>query len=159
VKNIYVIKIDIPVRLRNLLEDELRSYNLPGVVNFLAFKRSRFFKVDPQLTHIDYSTEPIHASIVLPIEGFENTKMYWADGKYRCETATLPHGGLYQKIIWEDSCKVVAEHEIIEPTLCRVDIPHNATSNIDGSYRTMMTIRLQNNPTFEEILNKRYYKN
>jgi hypothetical protein len=157
--SIYITKINIPVRLRNLLEDELRSYNLPGVVNFLVFKRSKFFKLDPRLTHIDYSTEPIHASIVLPIEGFKNTKMYWADGEYRCETATLPHGSPYQKIIWGESCDVVAETEIMEPTLCRVDIPHSATSNADGSYRTILSIRLQNNPTFEEILNKRYYKN
>jgi len=167
--SIYINNIDISKRLRDLLEDELRSYNLPGVVNFLVFKRKKFFELNPRLTHIDsmyvklirsgYISETIHSSIVLPIEGFQNTKMYWADGEYRCETAFLPSGSPYEKIIWGDNCKVVAEHEIIEPTLTRVDVPHSATSNSDGSYRTILSIRLQNNPTFEEILNKRYYKN
>lgn len=155
--DIYAVRLDLPKDLIYDLEKELHSYNLPGISNLLVFKRKNYFKPRLETVHVDFSTEFIHASIVLPIEGCNDTKMFWMDGDYECKKYFLPHGDAYQLVKWKNNPLIIAEQEIIEPTLCRVDMPHDALSSIDGSYRTVLTIRLKNNPTFEEIINKRFY--
>jgi hypothetical protein len=82
--------------------------------------------------------------------------MFWMDGDFNLETRVLPHGDPYQIVVWKSKPKMIKEVEILEPVLCRVDVPHDALSNLDGSYRTILSIRLTGNPKFEEIIDKRF---
>lgn len=153
---IYAEKVNLPTDLQYQLEQELSGYGLPGPSNFLAFKRRNYFKPVLDTVHVDYSTSIIHSSIVLPIENCKDTAMFWMDGEYDLVTVTLPHGDPYQIVNWKGTPNMVNKEEIIEPTLCRVDIPHDALSNRDGSYRTILSIRLIGNPAFEEVIARRF---
>ena len=156
--DIYAVGVKVSKEIKNNLEEELISYGLPGISNFLAFKRKNYITPRLYTVHIDvdYSDNFIHASIVLPIDGCAGTTMFWMEGQYKRTTHLLPDGDSYQLLDWKNKPKIIAEREIIEPTLCCVDVPHDALSNADGSYRTVLTIRLKGNPTFDEIIKKRY---
>ena len=107
--------------------------------------------------HIDSGREdlePIHASIVIPVEGYHDTFMYWMDGQYEEKLSFTDTGVSYKKIVWVRAPKLIKCIQILDTTLCRVDVPHSASSRLDGSYRTIVSIRLQGNPTVEEILAK-----
>lgn len=158
-KNSYVIDIKDktnPVWL--IINQELNDLLLPEIFNLVIFKRKNH--VITTNVHIDStwdSEDPIHASIIIPIEGYEQTYMYWMNGLYETRVAFTEDKISYKKIIWKGIMKVAHTAEITRPTLCRVDIPHSATSKSDGSYRTILSIRLQDNPTVEEILKKRTF--
>jgi hypothetical protein len=157
--NFYQKRIIPPADILESINSELRSYNLPNTANFLAFKRRNWTKPDLNTVHVDYSSaldQLIHASIVLPIQGCANTSMFWLTGEYHTETRFKPDKVSYKAVVWESSPTMDNREEIVETTLCRVDIPHDAMSNIDGSYRTILSVRLQTNPTFEEILHARF---
>ena len=152
--DIYAERVVLPQDLIQLLEQELSDYGLPSPSNFLAFKRRNYFSPRLETVHIDFSQEILHSSIVLPIENCKGTAMFWMDGDYRLETRILPHGDPYQIVVWKSNPQLIEKIEITEPTLCRVDIPHDALSNLDGSYRTILSIRLKGNPLFDDIVSK-----
>ena len=154
---IYVQNITMPDELLAKLNQEMNEYGLPGVWNLLCFKRRFFFDKSTKV-HIDYSAlhGEVHSSIVLPIEGCTDTYMYWMDGDYKADKKLIP-GASYLGVNWNSPPNVLDSVEIdTEPMITRVDIPHSVTSRKDGSYRTILSIRLQGNPTFEEILQKRF---
>ena len=156
---IYTIRINPPLDIEQLVNSELLSYGLPKASNFLAFKRKNWLDANPNTVHVDYSSaidQILHASIVLPIDGCEGTSMYWMSGDHHYEKRFLADGDAYKAVIWNSPPTISNKIEILEPTLCRVDIPHDALSNINGSYRTILSIRFKTNPTFEEILQKRF---
>jgi len=64
--------------------------------------------------------------------------------------------GTYARPKWKSLPKITSRVEITEPMLTKVDVPHNVTSRLDGSYRTILSVRIEGNPTFEEVINKRY---
>lgn len=156
---IYTVRIKPPVDIEELVNSELVSYGLPTVLNFLVFKRKNWVDTNPNTVHVDYSLamdQILHASIVVPIAGCEGTSMYWMSGDHHYETRFLPDGDPYKVVVWDSSPTICNQTEILEPTLSRVDIPHDALSNVDGSYRTILSIRFKTNPTFDEILQKRF---
>lgn len=155
-QRLYAERVDLPPEIKQALEDELESYGLPCPSNYLVFKRKNYFRPVLETVHVDYSSELIHSSIVLPIENCEGTKMFWMSGDYSLETRILPHGDPYQMVFWKSKAEIIEQQEITEPTLCRVDIPHDALSNEDGSYRTILSIRLKGNPTFKEVMEQRF---
>jgi hypothetical protein len=66
----------------------------------------------------------------------------------------------YSILKWKSDAKFLDRVEINkEPILTKVDVPHGATSRRDGSYRTILSIRLQGNPDFDEIIKKRFDNN
>jgi len=159
VENIYIKNIPVPDRLVAKLNSELTSYGLGKAWNFLCFKRKNFL-IENLNVHIDYSSESglVHSSIVIPVEGCDNTSMYWATGEYDVEVFHLNDGaGTYARPKWK-SMPSISERVTIHntPTLVKVDVPHNVTSRLDGSYRTILSVRIEGNPTFEEVINKRY---
>ena len=166
-EEIYIKLItNFPSDIVNSFNQEMAEYGLPGVLNFLCFKRKDFL-IKSLNVHVDYSSDStehskIYSSIILPIEGCVDTCMYWLDGEYQSE----------RKMVYDSSFRVFSSHLSIkwkkpptsvrqveinhEPVIARVDIPHSATSRIDGSYRTVLTIRLEGNPTFDEIIKTRF---
>jgi hypothetical protein len=60
------------------------------------------------------------------------------------------------KLSWNTPGSLVEQVEISKgPMLCRVDVPHSATSRKDGSYRLVMTLRFEENLSIEEIFSRR----
>ena len=154
--NVYVSDIRDMNPVLDLLNLELESFGLPKIFNVVIFKRKNC-RLTPTV-HIDstsYDPDPIHASIVIPVEGYHGTLMYWMTGDYELQLSFTADRVAYKKIVWKSTPKLVNYTEIVDTTLCRVDLPHSATSRSDGSYRTIVSIRLQGNPSVEEILEKR----
>lgn len=154
--NVYVSDIRDMNPTLDLLNLELESLGLPRIFNVVIFKRKNCSLTTK--VHIDstsYDPDPIHASIVIPVEGYHETLMYWMTGEYELQLTFTDNGVAYKKIVWKSTPKLINCTEIVEPALCRVDLPHSATSRSDGSYRTIVSIRLQGNPSIEEILAKR----
>jgi len=122
----------------------------------LSFKRRGFFKETTNV-HIDYSLNvygKIHTSIILPIEGCNETNMYWMDGDYYERYNSIENLG-YLNVDWLKKPNVVDRVEIFNnPVIARVDTPHSVTSRTDGGYRTVLTIRLNGNPEFDDVLNR-----
>ena len=162
-KPAYVTDIPLPPALETELDEELSQYDLPVRPRLLAFKRrgDLFATPNKEFAHVDYTSYPngpaYHASLILPIEGCAGTEMYWMSGKYKLELQYTASGVPFNEITWEEEPKLMHSVEINEPTLARVDIPHNVLSNqITGEWRTVVTLRFKDNPTFEEILQKRF---
>ncbi len=155
-RNIYAEKIVLPSNIKKKFDEELSSYGLPIASNYLAFKRKNYLEPNLETVHLDYFSEIRFSSIVLPIENYKGTSMFWMDGEYSLDIKLLPHGGPYAMVRWKSTPKIIHQKEILEPTLCRVDIPHDALSNIDGSYRTILSIRLNGNLKLDDIIKKRF---
>ncbi len=152
-KFLYVENIKIPIELEKKINMELKDYGLPDMEAFVCFKRKMFFE-KTSIVHIDYSVqyETINSAIIIPIEGCSDTSMYWMDGNFSTEKKTISGSG-YLGIIWLSMPTLIDSVEISsEPCLVRVDVPHGVTSRLDGSYRTIISMRLKNNPTVDEIL-------
>jgi hypothetical protein len=151
---------DFPADVVNMFNREMAEYGLTGAWNFLCFKRKDFFTKNLN-AHVDYYADSIvpgqiHSSIILPLEGCEGTHMYWLDGEYTSERKLVSDSS-YLSLKWKKVPKFIGQVEINhEPMLTKVDIPHSVTSRIDGSYRTVLSIRLLGNPTFEEVLQRRF---
>jgi len=155
-KDLYIKNVELPVELRQSLDEELDSYGLSGALNLLAFKRKNFTIPRIETVHIDFDSSIIHSSIVIPIENCNETYMFWMDGSYKTYTKFLPKGTPYQALQWLSVPKLIEKIEITTPMLCRVDIPHDAVSHINGLYRTILSIRIKGNPKFEDVMNCRY---
>ena len=157
-RDIYAETVVLPFEVQHSLKNELKHYGLNGISNCLAFKRKNYFKPRLETVHIDTGIDGdvVYSSIVLPIEGCNNTDMFWMQGEYITQKSFLANGTAYQEIEWNTEPTLVNQYEIIEPTLCRVDIPHDALSNINGEYRTILSIRLQGNPKFEDVIKQRF---
>lgn len=120
------------------------------------FKRHNTEK-DPNLCHydlVDYTSDEIfNASFVIPCEGGKGGGQYWFTGE-NTMTKFRDEKGDYAKILWHEEPKFLDYVEIHEcPMVVKLNIPHNAFSSKDG-YRTVTTIRLVGNPSFEEICRK-----
>ena len=153
--NVYIFDINsMEISILELLNLELETLGLPKARGIVIFKRKNC-RISPGV-HIDcgQDSEPIHASIIIPVEGYHDTFMYWMDGQYEKKLTSTDTGVSYQKIFWIGIPKLINHTQILDTTLCRVDVPHSASSKLDGSYRTIVSIRLQGNPTVEEILAK-----
>ena len=163
---IYVKPIPISDELVEVFNKEMIEYGLPNAWNFLCFKRKWYILESPDFTHVDHSfslNETVHGSIVVPVEGCDNTTMYWYSGEYELEHTRAGAGtgnSAYSILKWKNDPNFLDRIEISnEPVLTKVDVPHGATSRRDGSYRTILSIRLQGNPDFYKIIKKRFDNN
>lgn len=158
-ESFYLKSLDVSDNLKTLINDELFSYNLPEISNFLIFKRRGYYSPNIASVHIDYSSaldQFINCSVVFPIEGCDNTFMFWMEGDYYTETIMLPDNISAKMIKWKSTPKISHTETITEPTLCKVNIPHDACSKINGEFRTTATMRLKGNPTLEQIVKLRF---
>ena len=159
---IYAIGIDMPKELLDEINKELEIYNIK-VASGMAFKRKNFLIPSYTDCHLDYSffhKRTIKSSLVIPVDGCEDTLMYWYDGDYSAEVVTPSPGFAYtypyMKLTWNKPGTLAEQVEISKgPMLCRVDAPHSATSRKDGSYRLVMTLRFEEDLSIEEIIDRR----
>jgi hypothetical protein len=153
VDNVYVKKIPMPSELRDIFNYEMSEYGLSGAWNFLCFKR----KVDSRM-HIDFGiNERVHSGINIPLEGCADTHMYWMSGNYELVKQNISGITDYFSLDWHDTPQVMDRVEINDvPMLTVVDVPHWVTARTDGTYRTLLSIRLLGNPTFDEIIKTRF---
>ena len=157
-ENMYVILIALPNNILEKFNSELNSYGLPNLRHAYAFKRRLHFTPIHTNTHIDYdlpSNSRVNCSIVIPIEGCKDTKMFWFDGEREETIVQTEDGNSYIDLKWLGRVKKLDQIEIYDsPMLVNTTIPHSATSRTDKSYRTVLTIRLEGNPGFNEVKNK-----
>ena len=159
-KRFHAPAIVLPDYILAELNEEMTGYGLPNIGSGIAFKRKYYFTPSYKDCHIDYKSTNdtiIKTSIVIPIDGYEDTCMYWYDGDYSTEvvlhTENSGHGYPYLKINWNNPGTLVEQVEIANgPMLCRVNKPHSATSRKDGTYRLVMTLRFEENLSVEEII-------
>ena len=152
-KQLYVLPIMnlIPFDVLDEINTELIGYGLPKLMNISIFKRKNS-KMSLDLLHTDAIDDDIvHSSVVIPVTGYENTFMYWMDGPHRVVRLHTETGGTYNRVEWISVPRTFSKFEITKPTLCRVDVPHSATSR-DNMYRTVVTMRFEGNPTVDEII-------
>ena len=164
----YQVNVPIAGSLRYKLDKELANYGLSHAKLWLAFKRRGYFGEQHILNsssslHVDYSQrtkEMTYSSIVFPVSGCKDTYQYWVEGNYTLVDADEidPNGKRTTRQIcnWHEPGIVVKEKAYIvdTPTVVRTSIPHSVVSRDDGSYRTILSVRLKNNETFEEIVEK-----
>jgi hypothetical protein len=160
--DIYAHRIDIPKDILGEINSELKIYNIK-VVTGMAFKRKNCVTTSHDRCHIDYSSfhkRKIKSSLVIPIDGCDDTYMYWYDGAYSADvvmpTPDFPYMYPYMKLTWDTPGTLIEQVEIASgPVLCRVDKPHSATSRNDGTYRLVMTLRFEEDLSIEEIFARR----
>lgn len=149
---------DIPQEITDMFRDEMTERGLPDTVGWLMFKKRGLPEEHPDRTHVDSPDNTRHVSIVIPIEGCEDTHMYWCEGDYHFEHTILDNDNYvsYSIPIWDDVAKVNVMHreKITSPTICRVDIPHDTVTRADDSYRVVVTTRFVGDPSFEEVCEK-----
>lgn len=164
-EKIYAIGLPLPEEIRDVVDQELISYGLPKSTSCMTFKRKAMPFAHYRQCHIDYSPardETIKTSLVIPIDGCKDTCMFWATGDYVSSVTRIdpiyPLTGMehYMEVKWNGQGSILDQVEIFDtPMLCRVDIPHSATSRRDGSYRSIMSIRFEENLSIEEIIARR----
>ena len=144
--------------LEALLNSELEKYGLPKATRIIIVKRSNMETYDENSTHVDRFTQDpsiTHkVSIIIPIENCDKAPMYWYDGNYTVELSKTKTGHTYPKIEWHDKPSFYHTEFITEPKICNIDMPHGADCPADGSYRTVLTFRLEGNPSFDEVCKK-----
>lgn len=170
-RDVIVRKVRLPEDILNDINQQMVGYGLPLIgKKAVIFKRSSFTKplADVRTLHIDFSGvygDVYHASIVIPVSGCENTYMYWVDGKYETAARDIPTrpdlpslNSTHQSLVWKDTPRVIAECEIVVPTLCRVDVPHDAYNGTNEQSRITITLRFEGNPSFDDIITTRFGK-
>ena len=95
----------------------------------------------------------MNCGINIPIANCEDSYMEWYNGNYSTSvnSSTGPDG-IVRKFIdlkWGDYPKLIGKTIIDSPTLVRVGLPHKV-SVVDKT-RSLITLRFQDNPTFEYI--------
>jgi len=94
--------------------------------------------------HIDgYSLERKNASnfaLNIPILNCEQGYMNWYDGAYDLVEDKTKEGLKLLKIHWKEEPKIIERALINEPTLVKVNVPHNV-ENLSNQQRLMLSIR------------------
>jgi hypothetical protein len=80
--------------------------------------------------------------------------MYWTSGDYTLSKGRDHMGNSRMDVHWNKPAVIVYEEEIVNPTLVKVNIPHGAYSRQDGTYRLILSVRLEKNETFDNIVNR-----
>jgi hypothetical protein len=154
----YVFAItDISQEISDLFNNEMTEKGLPNAYSWMLFKKKDLITEDVQRTHVDTVNEISRVSIVVPLDGYEETYMYWCEGEHHIiQSPKIDDTMTYGYPVWEDNSKVTVVHReyIFSPTICRVEIPHDTVTRLDGRYRTVITARFIGNPSFEEVCEK-----
>lgn len=159
-EKIYVLNLRLPDYLINLINSELESLELPKLRVVTAFKRKDCYTSSNEYKyiHIDSTGYDVatNASIIIPIEGCEDTHMYYFHAEYTKVPTIITEDRIpVYKLFWQTKPEIIDKVCISDgPVLATVNIPHDTDSKADGTYRCTLTLRLIGNPTFNTILEK-----
>jgi len=138
--------------INSLIKNEMEQYGLDPYQSWLIFKRKNMCEFN--YDDFDVHTDSVHVSLVIPIEGYTNAPMIWVEGDYDIVPKLNEENLKYAHIKWKGKPTAIHKEDIVRPTLCRVDIPHIARSDIYSNYRTVATVRFKVDLEFEEICAK-----
>lgn len=139
------------------INEVFRVRGLSDAAHLLAVKRKVPNTYNYQFSHVDIN--PIsqtlnNATFVIPVYGYENTEHYWFEGGYTLEVSPGTHCAPAFKINWVSEPEILDKFAVTDGVwITNASIPHNVYCIGDG-YRLVCSIRLTNNETMEEILEK-----
>lgn len=130
------------------------NINIPLIRSCILFHRPANF---PQALHIDCNNDDppqlVNCGINIPIMNCEDSYMEWYSGNYSTSVnASTGIDGIVRKFInlnWKEHPTLIDRVIIDTATLVKVNVPHKV-SVVDKT-RSLITLRFQNNPTFEDI--------
>jgi hypothetical protein len=138
--------IDDPIltELDNLLQTK---YNLPPIFYFSIFRHSQ-----PQRIHVDFTGQQHdfrHASLNLPLSGFESTKMIF----YKEKQGMSPRLGNDAYFYSLDQVDPIVEFKGSNDwVLVNSGVPHQIIAENLDNPRVTLCIRFEGNPTIDECL-------
>lgn len=154
--NLLSVQIHFLAKPINILNNYFVKNNIdiPSIRSCMLFHRPGNF---PQPLHFDCNNDnppqPVNCGINIPIKNCEDSYMEWYSGNYttRVNAVTGPDNIVrtYIDLDWKESPKLVERTIIDAPTLVKVNVPHKVT--VTNKIRSLITLRFQNNPTFEDI--------
>lgn len=126
----------------------------PELFNCILFHRPANF---PQALHLDCNNDDppkiMNCAINIPIKNCEDSYMEWYDGEYNTKVNSAKGAdGIIRKYLdleWKGQPNLINRTIIDTPTLVKVGIPHKVT--VVDKTRSLITLRFQDNPTFEDI--------
>jgi hypothetical protein len=138
--------------LTQAINSELAINGLPSFRSSIIFKRHTIRGPDPQCAHVDGNgIDLTHCSVVVPIQGCEDTALCWFDGDYKLVPGRFRDSeGISTQwdIQWLGPARLTHAVGIVDqPYLCRVDVPHDFHRNLTVP-RITLTFRLAGNPLF-----------
>lgn len=127
----------------------------PELIEFLnnknlIFSSARFFYTCPGGSipiHLDGTHEETRElALNLPVLGCKNTEMLWWDNLDQTIDVVHPDLGNILRTFDGKSKTVIHSLELLEPTLCKVDVPHNVINPTDTP-RIAWSVRFKIEPT------------
>ena len=141
------IKHTLPCDLKNIINSELASYNIPPIRYCLSYVRSKY---SVQGIHVDGDqSEIIKSAINIPLKGCGGSYQIWYKGDYDTVVVRTSNN-VYHKIVWRRPFTEDFRLEITQPYLLRVDKPHSVVAN-QIEDRWVFTMRFCGNPDFVEL--------
>ena len=130
------------------------NIDIPLIRSCILFHRPANF---PQPLHFDCNNDDppqlINCGINIPITNCDDSYMEWYNGNYVSSVnAVTGNDGVVRKFIeldWKENPKLIDRVIIDSPTLVKVNVPHKIT--VINKTRSLITLRFQNNPTFDDI--------
>lgn len=122
--------------------------------NCYSFIRSAH-TVKPKDIHVDthgHSDDPCAASLVIVTEG--SGPMIWYQGDYTLARHQHSWGSSYYDILGLDTLREAHRDPMLQPQLCRADIPHTGICSADSDHRVTVTFRFRGNPSYDHVLAK-----
>lgn len=154
-KKLYVMNAWPSTEEWDIINEPFRSRGLSDVAHLLCVKRTVPTAYDYKSAHVDFhpnTHNETHSTFVVPVYGYENTEHYWFKGDYEIKFDT----GLVPAFIikWNEEPEILDKFTVTDGIwLTNGSIPHNANATGNG-YRLICSLRLTNNETMEEILEK-----
>ena len=166
----------LPRELLDKINSEFDLYNLPSFNNVNIWRKPpgyiQSIHIDPWMWDVlagkTNTLSSTQTAINIPVEGIGTGKMFWFDGKYKVQVSSgvkeakqkqnnlskfdqvkIPNGHVVFYIDWEEEGKIVEELVLDQTYVIRVGVPHQVV--IDKEIRTVASIRLKNNPSFDEV--------
>lgn len=148
---IHFLRDPVNILNRYFMENNI---NVPLIRSCMLFHRPANF---PQALHLDCNNDDppkiMNCAINIPIRNCEDSYMEWYDGEYNTKVnSNKGADGIIRKYLdleWKAQPNLIDKTIIDAPTLVRVGIPHKVT--VIDKTRSLITLRFQNNPTFDDI--------
>lgn len=139
------------------INEVFRIRGLSDVAHLLCVKRKVPNWYNYRFSHVDINpiTQTLNnATFIIPVYGYENTEQYWFKGDYTLEKSTMNICAPAYKINWSSEPEMLDKFTVTDGIwLTNGSLPHNVYCIGDG-YRLICSLRLTNNETMEEILEK-----
>ena len=137
----------LPYDLKNIINSELSSYNIPPIRYCLSYVRSKY---STQGIHVDGDqSEIIKSAINIPLKGCKDSYQIWYKGDYNTVIVRTSNN-VYHNIVWQKPFTEDFRLEIMQPYLLRVDKPHSVVANRVED-RWVFTMRFYGNPDFAKL--------